>query len=303
MKESFVIRYEYKPEDGLNLTLLGESFAGFDSLLKDILETANLSEEVEVKTTRVKQGSIEVFNALVTLHPIPFTDVHAFLEFLRVAAPELLNDANTFFSNIHGMHRTVNDYFARNPVDMAVAGLIIGYITGAIRTSAKLKSGKLPADSQASTRQIARFKRIVEGGRYRRALAPITEGVISAIEIKPTINTNKGVEISERNVGDYLPEEDKILPDLHNGDRLSLSGELLSLQSTRGDVLKIKVDGLDPKHSLLTCSVADGETIESYKHLFKERVVFEAEVVRATYYKRPELVVYSMTQQQEELGV
>ncbi|HSE29208.1 MAG TPA: hypothetical protein VLA77_01325 [Candidatus Saccharimonadales bacterium] len=304
MKESFVIRYEYRPEDGLNLTLLGESFAGFDSLLKDILETANLGEEVEIKTTRVQQGSIEVFNALVTLHPIPFTDVQAFLEFLRIAAPELLNDANTFFSNIHGIHRTVNDYFARNPVDMAVAGLIIGYITGAIRTSAKLKNGnKLPNDSKVSPRQISRLKRIVESGRYRRALAPITEGVISTIEIKPTINTSEGVKITERNVGEYLPEDDKILPDLHNGDRIKLSGELLSLQSTRGDVLKIKVDDLDPRFSLLTCTVADGASIESYKHLFKERVVFEAEVVRASYYKRPELVVYAMSQQQEELGI
>lgn len=304
MKESFVIRYQFIPEEGLNLTLLGESFAGFDSLIKEILETANLSNDVEVKTTRVKQGSIEIYNALLIAQPIPFSDVQLFLEFLRIAKPELMNDANTFFSNIHGVHRTVNDYFAKNPVDMAVVSLIIGYITGVIRTSAKIKNNNTSSvDTKLSSRQISKIKRITEGGRYRRALAPITEGVVSSIEIKSTITANEGVIISEANVGDYLPDEDKILPDLHNGIKVNFSGELLSLQSTRGDVLKIRVDGLDSRFSLLTCSVADGATIESFKHLFKERIVFDAEVARISYFKRPELVIFSMNLQQPEFEI
>lgn len=304
MQDSFVIKYEYRLSEGLNLALIGESFAGFDSLLKEILETARLNDTVEVKATRVQQGSIEVYNTIVTLAPVTFTDPQVFLEFLRVAAPELLKDANTFFSTARDVHRTVNDYFARNPVDMTIATLIVGYFAGVLRTSGKLKqSPGVPPGSKASPQQIKRYKRIIEGGKYKRALAPVTEGVVSSIELRPTMGDKEGVKFNEANVGNYLPDDDKVLPELRNGDIVQFTGELLSLQSTHGDSIKIRIDNIDPHYSLLTGTPADGTEIESYKHLFKQRVVLEAEIVRKTDYKRPDLVIISMSEQQESLNL
>jgi hypothetical protein len=304
MQESFVIKYSYKSDEGFDLTSVGESFMGFDAVLKDILETAHLGESIEVKTTRVKQGSIEVYNALVSLNHLPFDSVPAFLEFLKIAAPELINEANTFFSSMHGVHRTVNDYFARNPVDLNLLMLVAGYIVGSMDLAGKLKGNKgVPKDTQASPRQINRLRRMVEGGRYRRALTPITHGSVASISLATVSKQAKSLSITESNVGNYLPDDGKILPEFANGDVVTLTGKLLSLQSTRGDMIKIDIDGIDPQNSLLSGVPVDGTNIEDYKEFFKQLVLVEAEINRKSLYKRPELVIRTMSLAQSELEI
>lgn len=304
MRESFLITYDYKPESGFDLAALGESFMGFDAVLKEILDIAHLTDKVEIRTTRVEHNSIDVYNAIqLTIDTMPFVNVQDFLEFLRIAAPELLNDANTFFSAIHGVHRTVNDYFARNPVDMGILGAIAGYIIGSIRVAGKLKKGtKLTKETEAaSPRQVRRLRKMVEGGKYKRALSPIIEGSASRIKIAALDTLKEGVIISPSNVGEYLPEDAKILPDFANGSVHTLSGELLDLSSTRGDSVKIRINGIDPENSLLSGTAADGSSIEDYARFFKQEVTIEVEISRKTMYKRPELIIRKMDLRQQPL--
>jgi hypothetical protein len=84
---------------------------------------------------------------------------------------------------------------------------------------------------------------------------------------------------------------------------VQLTGELQTLQSTKGDLVKIKVDGIDHRYSLLSGFPADGTDIEDYKDLFKQRVAFTAEISHKTPYKRPELIIIRMEPEQEQLDV
>lgn len=304
MQDSFLIKYDYKDAEGFNLAVLGESFVGFDALLKDILNLAQLSEEsVEVRTTRVQRGSVEVYNAIiVSLQPVPFDSIPAFLDFLRIAAPQLVNDANTFFSVAHDAHRAINDYFARNQFDGAiVSGIIAGYVVEVVKKVGALK--KHPQDTQGLTpTQLSKLQRMVEGGRYRRAFSPIVEGGVSAIRIATVgVSAQRDAVITEQNVGDYLPEDSKILPDLINGQLVSFTGKLVGLQSTRGASMKLKIDSIDPRYALLIAVPADNTTIEQYASFFNQHVVIEAEVSRKTLYKKPELIVRKMSLNQGSL--
>lgn len=304
MQESFVIKYSYKSDEGFDLASIGESFVGFDALLKDILEIAQLGEAIEIKTTRVQQGSIHVYNAIISLNTIPFDNPAVFLEFLKIAGPEFINNANTFFSAIHGIHRSVNDYFVNNPVDLTLATFIVGYIVGSIDIAGKLKGNKsIPTGVKASPRQINRLRRMVEGGRYRRAFMPITGGTVSSIKVAALNINKKEIVISENNVGNYLPDDCQILPEFVNGDIVQLDGELLSLQSTRGDIIKIRVNNIDPQNCLLSGTPVDGTSIEDYKQFFKQSVTVKAEISRKTLYKRPDLIIISMALLQGELDI
>lgn len=307
MQESLLIKYSYDSRDGFDLGAIGESFMGFDAVLKELLDIAQLGESVQIKTSKVQQGSIEVINAVVLIDVMPFHNVESFLEFLRIAAPEALNSANTFFSGLADGHRSVNDYFAQNPVDQTVAEriveLIVVYIVSSLAVSRKLKkSQSIPVDSKASDRQIKRLKRMISTGKYKRALKPITEGSASSIKVA-TLSTkqNRSVTISEANVGDYLPDDSMILPEYENGQEVRLTGELQSLQSTHGDTMKIRVDNIDPKNSLLVATPSDGVNIEDYAGYFKKQVIFDAEIFRKTMYKRPELIIHSMSLAQTQL--
>jgi hypothetical protein len=274
---------------------------GFDAVLKELLNIAQIDESVQIKTSRVERGSIEVVNALILIDAMPFKSVDVFLEFLRIAAPELLNDANTFFSVLKDGHRSVNDYFAQNPVDQTVTEriveLIVTYLVSSLVVSRKLKKSQIiPVDSKASDRQISRLRKMISTGKYRRALKPITEGSTSSIKVATlSVGRKSSVTISETNVGDYLPDDSMILPEYQNGQKVHLTGELQSLQSTHGDTMKIRVNGIDPKNSLLIATPSDGVNIEDYAGYFKKQVIFDAEIFRKTMFKRPELIVEDMS--------
>lgn len=303
MQDSLLIKYTYDSQDGFDLSVIGESFMGFDSVLKELLNIAQLEDEVQIKTSKVQQGSIEVINVLVLSDPMPFHNVEVFLEFLRIAAPELLNQANTFFSALSDGHRTVNDYFAKNPVDQTVIQLILTYLVSSLATARRLKKNQgIPEGSKASERQVKRLRRMISTGKYKRALKPITDGNTTSIKVAAlSTEENKSVVISEANVGDYLPEDSMILPEFENGQKVRLTGELQSLQSTHGDTMKVRIEGVDPQNALLVATPSDGVNIEDYAMYFKKRVVIGAEIFRKTKYKRPELIIESMELAQTNL--
>lgn len=300
MKESLLIKYSYDSQDGFDLGAIGESFMGFDSVLRELLEIAQIEEDVQVKTSKVQQGSIEVLNFIILTNPIPFHSVEVFLEFLRIAAPELLNGANTFFSALGDHHRTINDYFAKNPVDQTVAEkiveLIAMYLVSSLAISRKLKKhNMIPENTKASDRQIKRLRKMVTTGKYRRALKPMVEGGTSSIKIATlAARRDQEVIITEVNVGDLLPDDSMILPEFENGQMVRFTGELQSLQSTHGDSMKIRIDGIDPQNSLLVATPNDETDIEDYAIYFKKKVILTAEIFRKTMYKRPELIIQNM---------
>lgn len=303
MKEILLIEYKYRQEDGFDLTLLGESFMGFDALLKDILDTAHLKDKVEIKPTRITHSSINLYNALVIIDTMPFTDIQSFLEFLKLAAPELLAQANTFFSGANSMRLTVNDYFAKYPADVQLGALILNYILAHVTVARKVKnnSSKL-TDQDGSPKQINKIRQMVLRGRYKRALKPITEGTTSSITLKSVDENQKTkATFNETNIGDYLPDESQILPQFNNGDHVNLTGQLVNLQSAKGDEVKLRIDNIDPMNNLLVGIPADGSDTKDYAHLYKKHVFLEVEIYRKSLYKRPELVIIQMSELQQNI--
>ena len=124
MKEAFAIKYEFPSNEGFDLALIGSSFVGFDKVIKELLLFAGLSDKVDVRTTRVKQGSVEVFNSIVSLQPLFIQDPKQLIDFLHIAEPALINGVNTFL----GVKGTLNEYYSDNPLDFEVSLLVTAYI-------------------------------------------------------------------------------------------------------------------------------------------------------------------------------
>lgn len=300
MKESFVIKYDFQSNEGFDLALIGSSFVGFDKVIKDLISYAGLSDKVEVRTTRVKQGSVEVLNTIISLDSLFIQDPKQLLEFLKIAEPTLINGVNTFLA----IKDNLNDYYAKNPLDFQVSLLVTAYIINSFRIAGKTKKGDKAAieSSEASPRQIKRLRNMVKRGNFKKALAPITQGNISRVELTAITSHKKhSVTITDSNVGDFLPDDDQILPQFKDGARVPLTGELQLLGSTHGDSLKIRIRDIDPENSLLDAKLAEGLDIVNYSGLFKQAVFVDAEIKRKNMYKRPELIIYEMTALQEKL--
>jgi|GEM_PF-6279027 hypothetical protein len=300
MKDSFVIKYEFEAAEGFDLALIGSSFMGFDKVFKQILSIAGLADKVEVRTTSVRQGSVEVFNTIFQLDPLFIQDPRHLIEFLKIAEPELIRGFNTFMA----IKSSVNEYYAKNPLDFEITLLITAYIIKSMQISGTAKKSDKVAleSSQASPKQIKRLRKLVNHGYYKRALAPITHSNVTSVKLR-SINGKKeeSVIITEKNVGDFLPDTEQILPQFEDGDRVNLSGELQMLGSTHGDTLKLKVRDIDPEESLLTARLVEGLDIVEFAPLFKQAVYIDAEISRKTMFKRPELIIHKMTLLQERL--
>lgn len=302
MRESFVIKYEFQSNEGFDLALIGSSFVGFDRVIKELLQYANLSDKVEVRTTRVKQGSVEVLNTILCLDPLFIQDPAQLIEFLKIAQPSLISGINSFLA-IKG---TLNEYYSKNPLDFEVTLLVSAYLINSMRLASKAKQGDkaMIESSDATPRQIKRLKNMVRRGHYKKALTPITQGNISRVEFS-TLDKDKkfSVVISDENVGDFLPDDEQVLPELEHGDRIPMTGELQLLGSTHGDSMKIRIRDIDPENSLLDATLVEGLDIIDYKDLFKQAVYLDAEIVRKNMYKRPTLVIHEMTALQEKLNL
>ncbi|OQB05445.1 MAG: hypothetical protein BWY19_01027 [bacterium ADurb.Bin212] len=303
--ESLLIKYD---GDGFDLGLLGESFSGINSVLNNLCEFSGVQGEIRVKTTRISEGSVEIYNAfhVVLSGHHPFSTVQELYDFLRIASPELLQQAQNYFSAIGQAHRDINTYFVDHPFDNSIlCNLLTAFVLGSFKWGGKLKNMILNRDNELgeiSNRQAAKLRSMVLSGRYKRVFKPITEGNIPSIKLSSIgLDIPRSIIVSEKNVGDYLPDDSRILPELENGSVHSFTGNLVALQSTKGEILKLKVYGIDPAYNLLTAHPCDGKSTEDYKEFYKKNISFEAEVLRATMYKRPELIINRMSLMQMTL--
>lgn len=97
--------------------------------------------------------------------------------------------------------------------------------------------------------------------------------------------------IDDNNFENYLSQEEEILPELKNGDTRTLIGEIVALQSTKGEILKFKAFDLPQKYQTLVLYPRGKNKTEHYKDFYKEKVQITAEIYRKSPYKRPELLL------------
>jgi hypothetical protein len=246
-----------------------------------------------------------VNNIVHIISTIPFQEVKDLLNFLQVVDQTLYSNASNFFNTIGGTHKAVNDYFRENQFDNnLVTGLMVYFIPKMIDWAGKQKSALCTKDDSGNTIPTAyasRLQQMITNGKYKRALKPLTENNISYIRLSAVKNSSAMITINESNLGDYLPEEEKILPELENGSTHNFSGEILALQSTRGETLKFKIFGIDSRFQLLTAHPEDNKKTEDYKDYYKKQVNIKAEIFRKTLYKKPEIIIRGIVLRQIEL--
>ncbi len=305
MNEPLIIKYETN-SGGFDLGVLGDSLSGLNVLLKEYCELTGINGEIEVRTTRIEHGSIELHNLFhFTLTSTPFSTPQELYDFLRVANPEMMRAAQDFFSAIRDGHRSMNDYFTRNQFDQTVlGGLVTAFIIGAWKWTAKQKNRPTTQDvelGEITPRQAGKLHSIVQRGKYRRVVKPIVEGNARSLSAIASAAPRHIAVITEENMGDYLPEDARILPDLENGTTHDLTGHVVGLQSTHGETVKIKIYGIDPSNSLLMAHPDDGQDSEDFTDFYKKDVTVKAEIFRKSMYKRPELIIKEMSLLQQEL--
>lgn len=312
MDSNLLIKYieQNKESAGYDLGLLGESFSGFNSVFKELFEISQIQGELVIRTAKIEEGSIDVLNLIqVVVSSTPFKDPKDLMDFLQVVDLSLHQQASTFFNAIGEGHRTVNDFFKENQFDNnvvagVISGLVVLYFPQMIAWAGKQKQQTTLQDengNKISERYARRLRNMISTGKYKKAFKPLTENNISRVQVTATKKTAYTVSIDEASLENYLPEEEKILPDLENGTEHNFSGEILALQSTRGETLRFKAYGIDPAYQLLLAHPADGKKTEDYMNFYKKQVNIKAQIYRKTLYKKPEIIIQEIELAQGEL--
>jgi len=304
MKSQLKIKYEYDLNKGFDMSTLGESMIGFQAVINELFDISKIQGELEIKTLKVKEGSVELINVLeVIINTVPFNSVPALFDFLEATDEELLKQAQIFFGSIGNVGKGINDFFNENGfLASTVSNLIAVYITYLIgKQQGRKEAG---AEKTVPKRYANRLEQLREKNSYRRALKPITTGEFKSIKIVPLAVSNpREVVIAEEQLEDYLSGDSEILPNFINGHEVTLTARIVGLQSTKGETVKLRVDNVDPSNSLLIAHPPEGMGAEHFREMYGETVLLTAEVYRKTMYKRPELLLKTMDRHQQQLDL
>lgn len=307
MQPNLYIKYNLGNEGkvGFDLSSLGESFIGFNEIFKDLFETSGISGELEINTLRISEGSIITEIAINVLTTIPFENIKHFQDFLEFTDQQLLTHFQNYLSQFHNAHKSLNDYFKENQFDLQlVAILLTAFFTRMISLTPLEKEKIVVVDQNKKKipqRYAEKLHHMVNQRKYKKALKPLIENNVSEISISLTRVFKESVMINETNFEGYLGEEEKILPELQNGEIHSFTGEILALQSTRGEVLKFKALGFDPRFQLLVAHPDDTHKTEDFMEFYKKEVNIKAEIYRKSLYKKPELIIREIELVQQKL--
>ena len=301
MRAKFTIKYEWESiERGFDMVALGESIIGFNRVLNEYFDASRMNGELEIRTLDVQKGSIELISVLdVIVSGYLFDSTQALYDFLNAADVNLYQDAANYFSQIGNQAKSVHDYLNEHEFDGALLIAMIVYMLE------KQKDRKLNSfDRQLPARYANKLDQMKQSNIYRKALKPLTDGGFSGIKILSSErNYPRQVEITEKDLEYFLAEDQQILPEMLNGKSITVTASLKGLSSTRGEAIKLKINGIDPKHDLLLAHPADGMSTEDYRHLYGETVTVQAQVYRKSMYKKPELIVSAMEKTQGKLGL
>ena len=300
------IHLRYKGVDNtddscLDLSDLGKSLVGFDKLLRELVKITKVNADVSIKTTAFRDGSV-IVDLLIKLQElseqVPFDRVNDLLDYLKIANDIAWEEAVHFFQEISSKSKSVYDYLSNHPVELTGISIVLVKLMEFAR-----KNKNQPClDCEKIPRRVAfELNRLIQKKRgFKIALKPLIEDKASSIEVSSDRKFKKRTLIDQNNFHEYLGEEEKILPHLENGNICPLIGEIRSLKSTRGDSLTFKYDYKNKTYNL-DLLPPDGVSTKKYTDYYKERVVIEAEVVRASLYKKPKLKLQTIDFQQQRL--
>ncbi|GAG20721.1 unnamed protein product, partial [marine sediment metagenome] len=244
---------------------------------------------VEVVATSRREGSL-IVDTLVNIQEVadqlPIVSTDHLLDFLRLCSEETWQTAIAFFNDISEIHDTINDYFRKYPLNLA---LFVGLVPLLLRLARRQKKSPEPSDKKVPERIAKELYMLVQRNGFGQAVFPIVNETAVSIEVSTDPQFHKHFDkIDHANVENLLGRENEILPELRDGHDCQLKGEITSLKSTRGDSLTFHLEQEDKTYNL-DLLPPEGKTTKSYTQFYKEHVSIKATVKRVSLYKKPKL--------------
>ncbi len=304
MKTKLYIKYNSSSQ-GLNLELLGESFIGFQKLLKTFVGIAEIEGELSVMTTKISEGSIDVELTLELLSNLPFQNIQDFITFLQFVKSEAPKDVQNILNLASDGYTNVEQFMAAHPMLLMVSyEFIRHYFIKMLRISPLMKNHPVvrdPSEGDIPPKYARNLHRTINQGGYKKVLLPVIENQTESILVSEESSYENGVLINESNFEDYLAEEEEILPELTEGTEVSLLGEIKALQSTQGESLKFKAFDLPETYSLLVAYPAVGKNSEDYMPFYKQQALMTGVIKRKSLYRKPEIVITDVVLAQQSI--
>jgi len=306
MKAELYIKYTGSdPRDDSNIPLsdLGKSLISFERIVNDLSEIFGIDTKVEVLATTHREGS-HIVDLLLqvsdTFDSLPFDSPEHFLEFLKFANEEAWRQASSFLVDLKEIHRTVNDYCAKNPADLGLFALLIPGLFALVRMQRKTPS---PVDPNMSDRIAKQVYKLIEKNKFGKFVNPIAEESASAIEISSDKKFKKNsTRIDASNFEEYMGKDSEILPEFIDGDECLITGKITSLKSTRGDSLTFHFKSKEKTYNLDLFPEAD-KTTKNYVEYYLEEVILTARIERTSIFKKPKLHLININLVQQELNL
>lgn len=307
MQPNFFIKYrgiQASNDSIVDLVALGESIIGFDALIKEVFRISKMNGDVSISATKTRDGSL-IVDILVAVSNIigstPFERVEDLLNFLKIVDHNQWEQAGNFFNDLNYTHRTLNDYFAANPLDYTLVCSFIAYLIG----KARRHKHSPDLDDLPKDYAIALHKAI-KARKFKKAISPLIENEATSIEVSDDhdFTSQKTVTIDVSNFESYLSEdEEAILPDYENGKVYMFTGAILSIQCIRGETMKIRIHGFNKKYRDLTALPEEGKTTQDYMVFYgkDKTVLIEAMIERNSLYQKPKIHVQKISLQNQPL--
>lgn len=303
------IRYSWFEWLELDLKTLGESLIGFNSVIPEILSNTKLNGEIKVSVVDVNQGSIIFWVELQVILTLleAFRNIKELHEFLQVVDPE----------QIKNLHTTINHFASENPIDYDILKLVIEIMAAwglwkyLIKAFHALREQKKAPKIQwdwynLPTRVAENFHRSITKNSFRKAFKPFVEARIHSLQVAPTLDfTEKDIaEITIQNFWDYLSENQEILPQLNNWDKITVQWKLIGLQSSKWDSMKVRFAGYNKNMRDFICYPQSWTDTKDFRSFFKEdNLKMELEVVRESKYVKPRFIVHNMERSEVTLNI
>lgn len=294
------IKYSWNPGDksGIDLKILGESIGGFSRTIKELVRVFRIQGEISIVVQKVEEGSIDFKLIADVVSLVPFERLEHFYEFARFVGSSTATDT---FQLVAKAHQNLNDFFAKNPLDMAALGYGIARLVDIARRQKRIptlidEQGKSIPKSYAV--RLSRLIRKEHG--FKKALKPFVEGQVSTIEVGSPFKNFK-TYIDSRNFEDFLAEEERIMPNYENGHSYEFEGQIVGLEKSMGEHIRFKMQNLPREYSLLTAYPEIGKTTQDYVDYYAKGVRVRAKILRSSMYQRPKLQVQTIELIQNQL--
>lgn len=295
------VPHEDLPSDEVELRALGESLIGFSRITSEFSKVLGIRGEISVTATHTHEGSliIETLLDLQSAGVEVFDSAQALYEFLKITSQEAWEEATDVLGRIQDGYEDIEEYYAKHPVQLLA---IAGAITWLFKKTRKQKEKPQLDDPELPPRIANSLFELLKTKAFRRLLEPIIQDAVQSIEFSEHKDFRDAAKVDQKNLQDYLPEEEQILPHLLPDSEHQLTGEVTSMKSTRGDSLTFHYESGGKAHNL-DLLPEHGKTTKAYTGFYKERIITLVVVIRDSMYKKPKLRIETIEHQAPYLQI